>query len=106
MIKKAPVPDGSQAAFETVSASSVPHERKGKHNALVSRVLGDLVVLPREKALKIPLLELRKQKMENVRSALNRAGKKVGLRIATSCDDYFFYVWIDNKNTRGSIGNR
>lgn len=91
--------DAREAAFETVAASSVPHERKGKHNALVSRVLGDLLILPREKALKIPLLELRKQKMENVRSALNRAGKKMGLRIATSCDDYFFYVWIGNKHT-------
>jgi hypothetical protein len=101
MNKKSPGPGAPQAAFETVPASAVPHDRKGKHNALVSRVLGDLLMLPRENALKIPLLELRKQKMENVRSALNRAGKKLGLRIATSCDDYFFYVWVSNKNTSG-----
>jgi predicted amino acid-binding ACT domain protein len=54
--------------------------------------------LPTQQALKIPLLDIRKQKLENVRAALNRAGKKVGLQIATSSDDYFFYVWIDNKD--------
>lgn len=88
-----------QTGFETIATSAVPHNRKGKHNGLVSRIMSNLLVLPAEKALKVPLLELRKEKMENVRSALNRAGKKLGLRVATSCDDYFFYVWIRNKNT-------
>jgi len=44
-------------------------------------------------------LDLRKQKLENVRSAVNRAGKKLDLDVATSSDDYFFYVWISNKRT-------
>jgi|SRR5579859_2540862 len=85
--------------FESVPAVDVPHERKGKHNALVSQILSSLMSLPHGNALKIPLLDLRKQKVENVRSAVNRAGKKINLQIATSCDDYFFYVWISNKNT-------
>ena len=29
-------------------------------------------------------------------------GKKINLQIATSCDDYYFYVWIDNKRTSRS----
>lgn len=85
--------------FESVPAADVPHDRKGKHNALVSQILSSLMNLPHGNALKIPLLDLRKQKVENVRSAVNRAGKKINLQIATSCDDYFFYVWISNKNT-------
>ena len=89
----------TSSPFESVSAIDVPRQRKGKHNALVSQILSSLLSLPRGNALKIPLLDLRKQKMENVRSAVNRAGKKLNLRIATSCDDYFFYVWISNKDT-------
>ena len=88
-----------QVEFETVATSEVPHGRKGKHNALVSQILSNLLMLQAGNALKIPLLDLRKQKMENVRAAVNRAGKKMNLRVATSCDDYFFYVWVDNKHT-------
>jgi hypothetical protein len=89
----------SQIEFETIPASQVPHGRKGKHNALVSQIFSNLLILEKGKALKIPLLDLRKQKIENVRAAVNRAGKKMHMRVATSSDDYFFYVWIDNKHT-------
>ncbi|HJX00120.1 MAG TPA: hypothetical protein VJ453_08160 [Terriglobales bacterium] len=87
------------SAYEVVAASDVPHERKGKHNALVSEIFSSLLPLQPGNALKIPLLDLRKQKMENVRAAVNRAGKKIGLDVATSSDDYFFYVWVKNKHT-------
>jgi hypothetical protein len=94
--------EGSDPEFETISADEVPHSRRGKHNALVSQILSNLLTVQRGTALKIPLLDLRKQKVENVRAAVNRAGKKLALRIATSCDDYFFYVWVDNKHTTRS----
>jgi hypothetical protein len=90
----------SDSVFETIPTSQVPHARKGKHNAVVSQIIGNLLTLKVGNALKVPLLDLRKQKMENVRAALNRAGKKINLRIATSSDDYFLYVWIDIKATR------
>jgi hypothetical protein len=88
----------STLTYESIPTSEVPHARKGKHHSLVSQIFSDLLTLPTQQALKIPLLDIRKQKLENVRAALNRAGKKVGLQIATSSDDYFFYVWIDNKD--------
>ncbi len=87
----------STSTFETIPTSEVPHTRKGKHHSLVSQIFSDLLTIPAQQALRIPLLDIRKQKMENVRAALNRSGKKVGLKVATSSDDYFFYVWIDNK---------
>ncbi len=89
----------STSTYESIPTSEVPRTRKGKHHSLVSQIFSDLLSLPTQQALKIPLLDIRKQKLENVRAALNRAGKKVGLQIATSSDDYFFYVWIDNKDT-------
>lgn len=91
--------EGRTSSFETISTSEIPHTRKGKHHSLIAQIFSDLLTLSKGKALRIPLLDLRKQKFENVRAALNRAGKKVGLRIATSTDDYFFYVWIDNRDT-------
>ena len=89
----------SRKEFETIPTADVPHGRKGKHNALVSQILSNLLTLQRGNALKIPILDLRKQKIENIRAAVNRAGKKVNLQVATSTDDYYFYVWIDNKHT-------
>jgi len=85
--------------FETIDTFAVPHGRKGKHNALVSRVLASLLVSPPDKAVKIPLLELGKQPIQNVRSALNRAGKKIGRDISTSSDDYYLYVWFNDSHT-------
>ena len=98
MSRKPPEPSRSPE-FESIPTSEVPHARKGKHNALVSQILSNLLTLDRGNALKIPILDLRKQKIENVRAAVNRAGKKVNLQVATSTDDYYFYVWIDNKHT-------
>lgn len=99
MHKKTVEPELSRSDFETIPTADVPHGRKGKHNTLVSQILSNLLTLQGANALKIPLLDLRKQKVENVRAAINRAGKKMKLQIATSSDDYFFYVWIDNKRT-------
>jgi len=102
MARKSTQVENARIGFETISTAEVPHGRKGKHNSLVSQIVSNLLVLDRGTALKIPLLDLRKQKVENVRAAVNRAGKKLSLQVATSCDDYFFYVWIDNKNTSRS----
>jgi hypothetical protein len=99
MQKKASEIEQPRSDFETIPTAEVPHGRKGKHNALVSQILSNLLTVHAGNALKIPLLDLRKQKVENIRAAINRAGKKVNLQVATSCDDYFFYVWIDNKHT-------
>lgn len=99
MPKKQSNSESSHADFETIPTADVPHGRKGKHNTLISQILSNLLTTQAGNALKIPLLDLRKQKMENVRAAVNRAGKKINLQIATSCDDYYFYVWIDNKRT-------
>ena|SRR5690348_9296277 len=85
------------STYERIATSEIPHSRKGKHHSLVAQIFSDLLILTGSEALKIPLLDLRKQKFENVRAALNRAGKKIGLKIATSTDDFFLYVWIDNK---------
>ena len=79
--------------FETMEVGDVPHERKGKHNPLMLRILHDLQRIEAGVALKIPVSALGSQKIENIRAALAREIKKTTLKIGTSIDDDYFYVW-------------
>lgn len=78
--------------FKTVIQSDVPHGRQGKHNGIVTRILSDLDQVRDGNALRIPLADLAESK-EKVRSALNRATRKAGRKVATAADAKFLYVW-------------
>jgi hypothetical protein len=58
----------------------------------VTKILSDLDQVQDGIALKVPLALLSESK-ENVRSALNRATRKNGRKVATASDDTFLYVW-------------
>ena len=78
--------------FKTMVQSDVPQGRNGKHKLIVSTILRDLDQLKEGAAIKVPLAELAESK-EKVRSALNRATRKAGIRVATATDERFLYVW-------------
>jgi hypothetical protein len=78
--------------FKTMVQSDVPQGRKGKHKLVVTTILRDLDRLKEGAALKVPLADLLLSK-EKVRSALNRATRKAGRKVATASDDIFLYVW-------------
>ena len=78
--------------FKTMVQSDVPQGREGKHKLIVTTILKDLDRLEPGSALKVPLSELVQSK-EKVRSALNRATRKVGRKVATASDRTFLYVW-------------
>jgi hypothetical protein len=84
--KKAPM------HFKTMVQSDVPRGRNGKHNSIVTIILKDLDELEAGSATKVPLAELAESK-EKVRSALNRAVRKAGRKVATATDANFLYVW-------------
>ncbi|HEY6265796.1 MAG TPA: hypothetical protein VIW93_13425 [Candidatus Acidoferrum sp.] len=63
---------------------------------IVSMILRDLDQLKDGAALRVPLAELSDTK-ENVRSALNRATRKVKQNVATATDESFLYVWNASK---------
>jgi hypothetical protein len=84
--KKAPM------NFKSMNQLDVPQGRSGKHKLIVTRILSDLERIRPGIALKVPLAELVESK-EKVRSALNRATRKNGHRVATASDDTFLYVW-------------
>jgi hypothetical protein len=78
--------------FKTVVQADVPQGRNGKHKLIVTTILKDLDNLKADSALKVPLDGLAESK-EKVRSALNRATRKQGRKVATATDASFLYVW-------------
>jgi hypothetical protein len=76
--------------------TDVPKGRDGKHKVIIEQLLSDLSRLEDGKALKIPLSALPDTK-ENIRSALSRAVRKIGIDVATSSDEDFLYVWKPNE---------
>jgi hypothetical protein len=80
------------AHFKTMVQSDVPQGRNGKHKLIVTTILKDLNRLKDGAAIKVPLVELSESK-EKVRSALNRATRKAGRKVATASDGNYLYVW-------------
>ena len=85
-----------QMHFKAMAQTDVPQGRTGKHKAIVTKILSDLDRLQDGSALKIPLAQLDDTK-ERVRSALNRATRKRGDKIATASDATFLYVWNEKR---------
>ena len=91
--------------FASKLISSVPHGRKGKHNLIVSMILDDLDRLELENAVLVPLDSLEGEKMENVRSALNRATRQRKMLVTTATDEKYFYVWRTEQNNSQSAAD-
>ena len=76
--------NGNGSHYETLNQDEVPQGRKGKHRKAVSDILGDLTKLNPRQAIKIPLSSLNGEKMQNLRSALNRVTREKNLSVETS----------------------
>lgn len=84
--------NGRPLHFKTMVQADVPQGRLGKHKSIITTILKDLDNLQAGSALKVPLEGLAESK-EKVRSALNRATRKAGRKVATATDANFLYVW-------------
>ena len=78
--------------FGSVLQVDVPKGRDGKHKTIVTQLLSDLSQLAPGSALKVPLVELDDTK-ENIRAALSRAATQHNLKISTSSNQDFLYIW-------------
>src|SRR5882672_9489966 len=65
----------------------------GKHRKAVGDILSDLSKLSAQQAVKIPLSSLDGEKMQNLRSALNRVTREKNIPVETSSDEKYLYVW-------------
>ena len=84
---------GKALNFASVLQMDVPQGRHGKHRKLVSQILEDLEHAAANAAVRIPLSGLDGEKMQNVRSALNRVTRAKSMEVATAADEKYLYVW-------------
>jgi hypothetical protein len=95
--------NGNGVHYESVNRSDVPQGRKGKHRKAVADILADLSKLNARQAVKIPLSSLNGEKMQNLRSALNRVTRERNIPVETSSDEKYMYVWrADPPKDRGA----
>ena len=85
--------NGNGTHYAALNRADVPQGRKGKHRKAVSDILGDLTKLNSQQAIKIPLSGLNGEKMQNLRSALNRVTRERKIPVETSSDEQYLYVW-------------
>lgn len=85
----------SQSHFTSISQTDVPTGRNGKHKKFVTAILEDLATLEHGRSLRIALSALPDSKV-NIRSALNRATRKLNKNVATAADDKYLYIWNDS----------
>ncbi len=85
-------PKSASIRYQSIRQIDVPKSRLGKHAKIVEQLLRHLEELEPGTALKVALISLPATKA-NIRSALNRATHKKGLRVATSSDARHFYLW-------------
>ncbi len=85
--------NGNNTHYTAVERSDVPQGRKGKHRKAVADILSDLSKLQPQQAVKIPLDSLNGEKMQNLRSALNRVTREKNIPVETSSDEKYLYVW-------------
>lgn len=95
------MPSNKRKRFNSVLQGEVPHGRNGKHKQIVDDILDDLAHLKEGSALKIPLNEIASK--EKVRSALNRATRKLKKTVATAADSEFLYIWT-SKPAKDGMG--
>ena len=88
----------SKSHFEQVPTHSVKGHRKGKHHEMIQRVLEDLILLPDGSAIKIPLNSTDGVTLENLRSAVHRATKK--MNVETSSDGENLFIWKGESKER------
>ena len=89
---ESPAPAG-KPEFEQVIVADIRKGRRGKHNDLLRRVMGDLQELPEGSAIKIPLEDVNGVSLANLRSAVHRGTLSRGIAIQTMSDEENFYVW-------------
>src|SRR5258708_38376637 len=85
--------NGNGSHYGAMNRSDVPQGRKGKHRKAVADILADLGNLNFKQAVKIPLSGLNGEKMQNLRSALNRVTRERNIPVETSSDEKYLYVW-------------
>src|SRR5271166_640334 len=79
--------------YDRVSVANIRRNRRGKHHDLIQGIFQDLETLPAGSAIKLPLAQLDRITLANLRSAVHRASASRGLEIETLSDADNVYIW-------------
>jgi hypothetical protein len=85
--------------FQKVRLSELRQGRRGKHRDLVEVIASELDQLNDAEAIKIPLNTVNGLSLANLRSAISRAMKSRGVKIATFSDGDSLFVWRKTPGT-------
>jgi len=83
--------------YDRVSVANIRRNRRGKHHDLIQGIFQDLETLPAGSAIKLPLAQLDRITLANLRSAVHRASASRGLEIETLSDADNVYIWKGSK---------
>ncbi len=97
MKNKAATPD---LKYRRVEISDIKKGRRGKHHDLLHGILQELRMLSAGAAMEIPLAEVGRIGLANLRSAVHRAAAADGLVIETVADEKNLYVWKTDETKR------
>ena len=98
--------NGNGRHYESVDRVDVPQGRQGKHRKAVADILDDLTKLNAKQAIKIPLSSLNGEKMQNLRSALNRVTRERNIPVVTSSDEQYLYVWHADSSVKAGANKK
>src|SRR5437660_2420656 len=79
--------------YRRVAVGLLDRGRRGKHHDLVKGILQELKIASADSALEIPLADVGRIGVANLRSAVHRASTSEGFSIETLVDERNFYVW-------------
>jgi len=79
--------------YGRTAVEGLKKSRKGKHHALMTKIMEDLRESAPGFAVRIPLSGTEQVSILNLRSAIVRVAAKEGIAVSTSSDDENFYVW-------------
>jgi|SRR5579862_8749259 len=95
-----------RSKYERVPLAKLRQSRRGKHRGIVDVIVRELDELGDAEAMKIPLSSVDGVSLANLRSAVSRATKSHGVKIATFSDGHSLFVWKKTPRTTRYERNR
>jgi len=96
---KPPTSRPDQIKFQKVPLAELRQGRRGKHRDLIDVLRKELATLADGEAMKIPLDSVNGLSLANLRSAIVRAMKSHGVKIATFSDGDSLFAWRKTPGT-------
>jgi hypothetical protein len=85
--------------YERIPLAELKQSRRGKHRGVVDAIVGELDDLGDAEAMRIPLSSVDGVSLANLRSAVSRATKSRGVKIATFSDGHSLFLWKKSPGT-------